>query len=461
MSGRSDRGGFVFIMIPDVVQSLNATLHREFAFQMVQWPSEMMPTNEEQLTASELSQRTHFWVSAVCFTYLLTVFLGTSIMWIGRPPYELLKSPQKVLYRRALTSASFCAHYLLCVWAAVWSSSTGRLSKEHGLDWELYYLLFAGSCVWMLCQAVSARALNPEIYYSASAFFKATLSTVVPFLADPVDTPKDAMFGGLCVCSSHTFLKVLGVISWVWLAVVHVGLFAFDEVLLELSVGYAGVFYSTETQGYPSDTSHNWCNSNRSSCLSRAREWLANVANHPATWCSQKAMPLMVVLYKQTTTAKKRTIVWEDTPQTLMAVAYFFCEGGLSQLVFLCNIMLPVGKLLFAYLMGGCLAKLVVPWLAEEFVCARKHAHFDKAEMIKNTLANSLETQELALRQLDDDSNVRLTVAWILTEQQFYLNKYGQFQFWNRKSSDDVEAAACLAVILTDPDVDVRRAAVQ
>ena len=52
---------------------------------------------------------------------------------------------------------SFVRHYFICLTLVGYSSATHRLSPSSGLDWELYYILLAGSCGWMLLQAVFQR----------------------------------------------------------------------------------------------------------------------------------------------------------------------------------------------------------------------------------------------------------------------------------------------------------------
>lgn len=184
-------------------------------------------------------------------------------------------------HMKVVVRLSFVLHYEACVGLCFWSARTGRLSPKRGLEWEIYFAVLALECGWLLLQAaVARRYLVAGSKFGPTTFAEKSLSAFVPFLADPVDTLKDALFGALCFASPHPAMQCLGVASWLWLAAVHVFLLCFhtEEGIVELSGGYAGVLYSTAAANDPP-------------CGQRT--------------CTELVMPLLVVLYKQTTRTNK------------------------------------------------------------------------------------------------------------------------------------------------------------
>lgn len=92
------------------------------------------------------------------------------------------------------------------------------------LDWEIYYLLFVSNCIWLTLQALAAaaRAAASGRRFAATAFFEGSVAGTFPLIADAYDTLKDVLVGALCIHSDSRVLKVLGIISWLYLAAIHV-----------------------------------------------------------------------------------------------------------------------------------------------------------------------------------------------------------------------------------------------
>ncbi|CAE7783542.1 unnamed protein product, partial [Symbiodinium pilosum] len=98
-----------------------------------------------------------------------------------------------------------------------------------GLDWEVYYLLFALNCAWLVVQAAMAvLRVRGQRKFSFFAFAEATIVGTWPIISDAYDTLKDVLFGALCIQSEHWLLKLIGVISWLYLILIHM-YFARDD----------------------------------------------------------------------------------------------------------------------------------------------------------------------------------------------------------------------------------------
>ena len=204
--------------------------------------------------------------------------------------------------------------------------------------------------------------------YSGTVFGEASIFALVPFIADPADTLKDAIFGGLCLLSEKPLLHVLGVFSWIYILVVHAVMVMRDDTLMELVAAYLGVYHApVKSQGSEDSAS--------------------------------KAMKVLALLYKQTTPSKRRLIALEDGPQTAMALIYAVFEQP-NPFVILMNVLLPVLRYLFAVMLNRPLRRRVWPWLQGQF----DQAIADKNEAKVVALGNSL------VEEVDGDQALQLGI---------------------------------------------------
>jgi len=327
--------------MPDAIQIFNSTFHGKIKMVWIESP-EFLPTKDE-LRDQNSNHRAHFWLQACGYTYLTAVLAGTAIMQIGikvrRSQYALLvpsekdteKNPEKE--RISVVIVFFCT-YTVCLVTVIWSTATNRLSKDTGLDWEVYWVLLTANCAWLLIQAAVLVATTTNEDYSVSAFLEASVFGTGPLFADSFDTLKDAMFGGLCWQSSRSELKIIGIVSWAYLALIHVRLFRLDEYVAEFQSSYLGVLYA------PSKPKK----SNNSSV----------------------AMTMMMMIYKQCTWTKRRVLLMENAVQALGSLVYLKVEGG-SPLVVLVSLLVPLTQFLIGTIIYNCVARCVKEALASRF----------------------------------------------------------------------------------------------
>ena len=125
----------------------------------------------------------------------------------------------------------FLPYYVCVVGLCAWSAWTERLSASSGLDYEVYCVIVSLLCIWILLQAFLAVIFRATAgkKYGFTAFGMAALAAVAPFISDPFDTLKDAVFGGLCLADDNMLVKLLGVFSWIWLLLVHAKLVSDED----------------------------------------------------------------------------------------------------------------------------------------------------------------------------------------------------------------------------------------
>jgi hypothetical protein len=152
------------------------------------------------------------------------------------------------------------------------------------------------------------------------------------------------MLGGLCLSSQYAVLKVVGVLSWVWLLAVHLGFYAYTKAaMLELSTSYIGV-------------------------VAAPTKITDNDSDKQST-CGFVLMSVLAIVYKQTTRAKLLFTICEDGPQSIAAIMYWFYEGG-SLLTNILNVGIPCGKVAFAVVFRHPVARAVEPWAIKQFLAA-------------------------------------------------------------------------------------------
>ncbi|CAE7595755.1 unnamed protein product, partial [Symbiodinium pilosum] len=311
--------------------------------------------------------RKHFYVSALVLAYLGVVIVGTCILWLGtkcknrgaREPQHILTGmddaaeaapelpPAKAgLSRRCsrvLFALAFSVTYAICLAAAFASSATGRLSHDLGLCWEAYLILFAMAGGWLLLQACIAALILPRgRRYGLRTFPSASLSGMCPFISDAYDTLKDAIFAALCLQSEAVVVKIVGVLSLVHLAGLHIYYSFFDDkCLAQLCGSHLSVLMASTEDTEPEASS--------SQKLSFCR-WL----------CSKIAPPL----YKLVTPTKRKLLLLENLPQAIFAMIYLKVNGG-SLFVGLLNLAIPVSQLILANMSYGSLRRCSAPWQGE------------------------------------------------------------------------------------------------
>ena len=73
----------------------------------------------------------------------------------------------------------------------------------------------------------------------------AMVSAVVPFLSDAFDTFRDIQFGGLCLQAEHDVVRLMGVASIVYVAMLHFLMLRDDVSAAELAATYLAVAYAS------------------------------------------------------------------------------------------------------------------------------------------------------------------------------------------------------------------------
>ena len=308
-------------------------------------PKTFLP-KAESIHGAEQQYRLIFWVAVHAVTWAMTFAIGTCIMTKGVQSRHGGGSgtPGEVdsATLRRHTLCVFTPYYVVVVGVTFWSVQTARISGNTGLAWELYFIIFACGCAWLLAQGclVLRYKVTANTEYSGTVFGEASIFALVPFIADPADTLKDAIFGGLFLLSEEPLLHVLGVFSWIYILVVHAVMVMRDDTLMELVAAYLGVYYApVKSQGSEDSAS--------------------------------KTMKVLVLLYKQTTPSKRRLIALEDGPQTAMALIYAVFEQP-NPFVILMNVLLPALRYLFAVMLNRPLRRQVWPWLQGQLVQGRQ-----------------------------------------------------------------------------------------
>ncbi|CAK0901709.1 unnamed protein product [Prorocentrum cordatum] len=240
------------------------------------------------------------------------------------------------------------ADFALSTSLVLWCSNAGLLSEKTGLPWEGYFTMLSLGNLWCLLQAL---CLEPG-KFAPSAFTMAMVAAVAPFLSDAFDTFKDIQFGGLCLQAEHRIVRLVGVASIAYLAVLNFRILQDTVGAAELAETYLGVtFASVEHEA--------------------AAAGLLAFPEYPG-----KAVQL---LYKQTTKEKQRSLLFESLPQGAAAVVFMIFEGG-SQLVLASAVLMPLLQLLFAWSARRCLSKMVLPWIVEELFFAASKGNASKVQ---------------------------------------------------------------------------------
>eukprot|EP00438_Fugacium_kawagutii_P016887 Skav223777 [mRNA] locus=scaffold521:223547:224984:+ [translate_table: standard] len=358
--------------LPDVVGFVTDPVvwlrGQKFHEPLVHQPQKMMPTVDTlaDMTPHESEERYHYFMALFCFILLFIIIFGTGVMLIGShikaylgSSYHPLSSSRggrveratsqeadavalDVEQQRALVAIAFTATLMSCTATGVWSLQTGTLSKETG-------------GVAVLIQAIFAVKWLPKgRTFGISAFAEAAFVSLAPFISDAYDTLKDTIFCCLCIQSKFLVLKVIGVLSWLYLAIIHIYFIQRDDTLAELAGCYLPVLSAlpkSEVSGVPIP------------CYERA-------------WNT-----VLLLLYKQTTPTKQRLLVIENLPQALFSIIFLNLEGG-SLFVKVINLGIPVAQIVAAFVLFRPLLNLVGPQLGNKLSAFLGNQDYLKAKQL-------------------------------------------------------------------------------
>lgn len=365
-------------VVLDLVKPLQDALHFQFhPFSLVTAPETFLPNSTvlASMSPATIQHRLHFWASLEFFTYCMICATGTFIMFIPTIKKKMRSQGQDynrlehkavgvigVDRMRKLTMAIFMCNFCVDVFVTTHSVWDHQLSPKNGLDWEVYYVLLLINGGWMLLQAVwSTYRLPVGKTFPLTAFCVACVSGVFPVLSDAYDTLKDVMFGGICLSTDHYLLRMVGVLSWVYLFAIHVNMIFFDheEILNELAGSYLPVIL-----------------------VDSAAE-----TGEKLTFVQDTLLPL---IYKQTTPSKRRLLISENCMQAGGAVVYSVVMHLFSPVVVLLNLGVPVAQYIFAMVMYAPLRQRVGPWVVTKYNKALEDGNKTKEEAFWHTIQSML-----------------------------------------------------------------------
>jgi len=235
-----------------------------------------------------------------------------------------------------------CAHILLCSSACAVSLWKKQFSKDTGLNWEFYLIIWTVNALWMNLQAIiRVFRSTPSTSFALSTYPMAAMAGTAPYLSEWFDTLLDTIFGFMCLASPHYPLQVLGVVALTWLLSLHVVLaLCWKDAAVEIFSAYFSVL-----DAEPIDP--------------RLKELPFS------TKCWLK-------LYSQCSPVRRRMTEMEDLPQAVFKILYAYYEE--PNFVFTAvMILLPMCKIVAGYCFQRCLARRIVPFwrrsLTSAMVC--------------------------------------------------------------------------------------------
>jgi hypothetical protein len=344
--------------MPDLVESVQSMLKWNFTEERVEEPKTFLPSIAEinAMSDEEKTDRFHWFFSVFVMVYVCFVFLGSGIMIGGaklkaRGDYQALgqTAPLSKKSQILLVTVSLIVTVFLSFAASIWSLQTGRLSKKLGLDWEVYLFLFCCGCLSLLIQSVVAVAwIKAGDRFDATAFAMASMS-VLPVVSDQFDTLKDIIFGALCFQSEHWAMKVLGVLSWLYLLAFHAW-FIFCGVKFGLD--------GANPEGVPG-----------ANCFSElATSHLAVLLTPPKVDGESPAGfwegTILPMLYKQLTPSKRQYLLIENLPQAVLSLLFLFYEGG-SMFIMVLNLAVPATQIGLTFLLFKPVCAAAAPALGK------------------------------------------------------------------------------------------------
>ena len=427
----------------------------KFHIEMVEEPKVFLPkvSQIESMTGEESMERFHWFFCVYVLIFLGVTLVGSVIMVVGpilksrclasssdsAESSELLSSEAcdlsvssyealgptftalSLRTQQCLVLLSFGVTMSLSLVASLWSLKTGRLSKVTGLDWEVYLILFCCVGLSLLVQAMWAVArLKPGDRFDSTAFAVSAFTSMAPIISDFYDTLKDVVFGALCLQSEHLMIRILGVVSWLYLFLFHIWfwfqsfgnsrvrkaldclLFWITLLFCLISCYYLWCFLCLLADG--GDISQNFgpgwfvviftcllfflCFLRRLKALEG--EMLGNLGRHgfaelasnhlsvlltspkvPGEWsggCTATGCwegTILPILYKQLTPSKREYLLIENLPQAVLSVLFLLVEGG-SFFVGVLNLLVPGVQILLTCLCFRPVLFAVAPALGKK-----------------------------------------------------------------------------------------------
>eukprot|EP00438_Fugacium_kawagutii_P034600 Skav225832 [mRNA] locus=scaffold345:15014:16870:+ [translate_table: standard] len=383
--------------LPDVVGLVTDPVvwlrGQKFHEPLVHEPKKLMPTVDmlQDMTPHESEERFHFFASLFFLIFFTIIILGTGIMWVGSQIKEALDCSYRfqplsssrigrvslcssasessseessddgdadglrLESQRVLVTIAFGSTLLACGATGICSMATGTLSKNSGLDWEMYALLLAGGGIAVVVQAVFAVKWLPKgRTFAISTFAEAAFVSLAPFISDSFDTLKDTIFCCLCFESQFLVLKVIGAMSWLYLVAIHIYFIRRDDTLAELAGCYLPVL----------------------GALPKPEVNETDISRCESGWNA-----VMLLLYKQTTPTKQKLLIIENLPQALFSIIFLNLEGG-SLFVKVINLGIPVAQIIAACILFRPFLNIVGPQLGNKLSAFLEKPDFLKARQL-------------------------------------------------------------------------------
>ena len=283
--------------------------------------------------------------------------------------------------------------------ASFWAMKTNRLSKTTGLDWEIYLFLFCLVGLGLVLQAILAVIRLPAgKTFSLAIFPEACFTAMFPLLSDYFDTLKDCIFSMLCLASHHIFIQAMGVISFVYLVLIHVFfIFWRSNCLAELTGTYLPLITAPPAPADTAPTANNTSESDTSDSETASvlkRNISANTSDSETseqdadTWQSgicgslwRFIVPLLPLLYKQVTPTKCELLLWENVPQAIGSIIFLLAEGG-SLFVMVINLLIPICQVVATFVLFRPLRQAMGPDFGKKLGGAMDVGDYVKARHI-------------------------------------------------------------------------------
>lgn len=402
------------------------------------------PADLDKLSQKEREARASYWITLLSFKFLGLVMIGTFVVLVPIPRCLGGDAPDQRLTPEQWTimlCSTMCPFVTYTV-AMTFKAASSKLLCRAGLGWELWNSLFDIGASGLLGQAVGVRVLRPRAKYKFSAFAGAVFQSMTPFIGDPFDSSKDATFAGLAWSYGTSFSKAISVASYGWLLGLHVHMMTDPNLQLELRASYLPVFSQVplpETVGtqaplvpaapvVPAGEGGSWCK-----CPKIPKFWDA-------------VQPLLPKLLMQARPCKQESLVREDVPQGTLASVYmgylWYMGQPIMWFVFLLNIVVPLARIVAAWLSYGHLVWWCYVWVLKQFLISTG-AGLEEA---------ALEFREMALhvRTMEGGESHHRQALEILRLETHDLGLQAAsraliFQFF--KALKDKEQAAALEVV--------------
>ena len=369
---------------------------------MVKQPDVVLPTVRQiDHMKRQQEQRKHWFFNAFLSVFVCIMVLGTSIMTIGprlkkcctpsqdnQPLFDLSVGRQK-----QLMTSMFGISLATVAAASFWAMKTNRLSKTTGLDWEIYLFLFCLVGQGLVLQAILAVIRLPAgKHFSPDTFPVACFTAMFPLLSDYFDTLKDCIFSMFCLASQHIFIQAMGVISFVYLVLIHVFfIFWRPNCLAELTGTYLPLITALPADtAPPADTSESDTSDSETAFVLK-RNISANTLDSEKTeqdadtWqsgiCGSLSRFIVSLLYKQVTPTKRELLLWENVPQAICSVIFLLAEGG-SLFVMVVNLLIPICQVVATFVLFRPLRQAMGPNLGKKLGGAMDVGDYVKAQHI-------------------------------------------------------------------------------